>query len=334
MRNHKKQVFSGNFLILLLLATLASIAASAQQSATPGKDKTQSSSPAAGTAASPAAPASSSKVVLKIGDAQITQSELESLAPVRSSHGVHGLSADVKRRMAEAFVRVIALSQQAVSDHLDASPEIRSKLEMLRAKTLGQAELEKMQSQIQIPPDEIHKYYADHPLEFDTVQVRQFLVRKGNGTGDAGSSGLSAEEAKATAETIRKRLAAGDSPDTIAEDFSSPNVLLIDRRPRSLRRDQFIPALQKAIFEAKEGTIPEAVDTDDAVIVVDLLKHQRIEEKEAGAEIEKKLRQLKLEAQIDDLKKKVSVWMDDSYFKDAAGSAPVSTARPPASDPK
>lgn len=323
-------------LAIALLACLVGLAAGAQQPGTPPKspEKTQSSSPSAGGEGNPSTPASSPKVVLKVGGTQITQSELESVVPMRASGAGLMLAPVGRRKVADGLMRIIALSQQAVNDHLDASPELRFKLEMQRMQTLAQAELDKMRSQIQVTADDIHKYYADHPLEFDTVQVREFLVRKRSTAEDAGSSGLSAEEAKATAESIREKLAAGDSPDNIAEDFSGPDVLLIDPKPRTFRRDQMIPALEKATFEAKEGTVPEVVDTPDAIIVVDLLKHQHVEEKEAATEIEKKLRQLKLDAQIDDVKKKIKVWMDDSYFKDAPGSAPVSTAHPPASDPK
>lgn len=336
MRNNQRQVSWKNFWIILL-AILVGLVVSAQQPGTPTKspEKTQSSLPAAGAAGNPSAPASSPKVVLKIGGTKITQSELESVVPMRASGSGLKLSPQGRRKVADGLVKMMALSQQAVNDHLDASPELRFKLELQRMETLERAELEKMRSQIQITPDDIHKYYADHPSEFDTVTLREFLVRKRTTGGDASSSGgLGAEEAKAKAESIRKQLAAGDSADNIADDFSGPDVLLIDRKPRSFRRDQMTPELGKAVFEAKEGTVPEAVDTPDAVIVVDLLKHQAVEEKEAAPEIEKKLRQLKLDAQIDDLKKKVEVWMDDSYFKDAPGSAPVSTARPPGSDPK
>ena len=93
------------------------------------------------------------------------------------------------------------------------------------------------------------------------------------------------------------------------------DVLLIDHKPRTFRNDELIPALQKAIFEAKDGTVPAAVDTPEAEIVMVVLQRQHVEEKEAAPQIEKELRQRKLDAQIDDLKKKAGVWMDDDYFK-------------------
>lgn len=307
-----------------LLACLVGLAAGAQQPARPGAEA----------ASNPSSPALSPGVVLKVGETQITKSDIESLVPMQPSGGRHGLSADARGRMAEQIVRMIVLSEQAANDHLDASPDLRFKLEMQRIRTLAQAELDKVRSEIQVTSDEIHQYYADHPVEFDTVQVREFLVRKRPSDEDAASSGLSAEQAQARAESIRKELASGDSADKIAEGFSGPDVLLIDRKPRTLRRDEMIPALQKAVFEAKDAAVPEAVDTPDAVIVVDVLSRQHNEEKQAAHEIETKIRQLKLDAHIEDMKKKVAVWMDDSYFKDDAGSRPVSTTQQPASDAK
>ena len=313
-------------LAVSLLACLVSLVAGAQQTGTPGREA----------AGNPSPPALSPGVVLKVGDTQITKSDIESLVPMRPSGAGHGLSADARGRMAEQIVRMIVLSAQAENDHLDQSPDLRFKLEIQRIRTLAQAELDKVRSQIQVTPDETRQYYADHPLEFDTVQVREFLVRKRPSGGDASSSGLSAEEAEAAAESIRKQLASGDSADKIAEGFSGPDVLLIDRHPRTLRRDEMIPALQKAVFEAKDKdeAVPEAVDTPDAVIVVAVLSRQHNDEKKAAPGIETKLRQLKLDAQIEEMKKKAGVWMDDSYFRDNAAGGPGSTAQQPASDRK
>jgi hypothetical protein len=325
MKNRNQQIRAMQ-LAIPLLACLVVVTAGAQQSGTfpKGPERTSSTLPGEGAAGNPSALASSPKVVLKIGDTQITESEIESVVPMRPSSSRHTLSGDARRRIADQFVRMILLSQQAADDQLDATPELRFKLEMLRIKMLAQAELDKMQSQIQITSDDIDKYYYDHLSEFDTVQVREFIVRKRLTAAPMGSSGLSAEEAKATAESIRERLVSNDSPDKIAENFSGPDVLLIDSKPRTLRRAQLTPDLAKAVFESKDGTGPGVVDTPDAVLIIDVLKREHVEEKEAAAEIEKKLRQLKLDAQINDMKRKVQVWMDDSYFKVVPGGAPVS----------
>src|SRR5215475_395234 len=88
-----------------LLACLASLAASAQQPgpAPEGAEKTSYSLPGAAAAGNPSPPAPSPRVVLKVGDTEITPSDIESMAPMRAVGG-HGLSADARRRMAELFV--------------------------------------------------------------------------------------------------------------------------------------------------------------------------------------------------------------------------------------
>ena len=332
MKNKGKQ-FGAKCLRATLLASLLAFAARAQQSGTPAKPGGNGSSPLpSGAAGNPTAVASSDEVVLKVGDTRVTRSELESAVPVRPSGGGQKLSAEGRRQLAEMYVKVILLSQQAVSDHLDTSPELRVRLEMQRDRMLAQAEYDKMRGQIQVSPGEVAQYYTDHSLEFDVVQVREFLIRKRHAE-EAESPGLNAEDAKAKAESIRKALASGDSPEKVAEDFAGPGVVLIDPKPRTFRRNEMVPALEKAAFEAKDGAVPEAVDTPDAVLVVDVLRRGHLEPKEAATEIEKKIRQLKEDAQIDDLKKKAGVWMDDDYFKNDAVATPALTAQPPASDP-
>src|SRR5579863_8493388 len=156
MKSKGKQV-RAKCLAVILLAGLLAFAAHAQQSGTPPKPAGNGSSPspAAGTAGNPAPVASSDEVVLKVGVTQVTRSELESIVPARPSGAGPKLSSEGRRHVAETFVRMMLLSQQAVNDHLDASPELRFKLEMQRARMLAQAELDKMRSQIQVSPDEV-----------------------------------------------------------------------------------------------------------------------------------------------------------------------------------
>lgn len=335
MENRKKRVHA---LAAGLMASLLTVAAGAQQSGTAAKPAATGSSPSpvAGTTGNGAAAASpGDAVVMKVGASQLTQSEIESLFSLRASAGRQKLNAEARRHLAESYVRIFVLSQQAMNDHLDTSPALRFRIEMQRATMLAQAEYDKMRNQIQVSPEEVAQYYNDHPLEFDTIQVREFLVRKRQpGTEDAGSSGLSAEDAKARAESIRKELASGSSPDEVSQDFSGTDVLLIDPKPRTLHRNEMIPALEKAAFQARDGEVPEAVDTPEAVIVLDVLKRAHIEQKDAAAEIEKKLRAHKLEAQIEDLKKKASIWIDDAYLKNDAMAAPALAAHPPVAETK
>ena len=301
------------------------------QSAPPSKPAGSGSSSVSNTQA----PATSDPVVLKIGKTQITRSEMEALfaeLPAPSTKGE--LSPEGRAHLAELYVRIVLLSQQAANDHLDSSPAMRHRLEMQRARLLAQAEYDKMRGAAEVGPQEIAQYYADHHLEYDTVQVREFLVRKRVKDSENADSGLSAEEAGAKAESIRKALAGGDSPEKVSEDLGSSDVLLIDAKPRTLKRNEMVPALEQASFAAKDGGVAGPVDTPDALLVVLVLKHGHIEESEAATEIGQRLRTQKLEAELKELEKKAGVWMSDGYFKKDQGSTPASASQPPAPSPK
>ena len=142
---------------------------------------------------------------------------------------------------------------------------------------------------------------------------------------------MTGEEAKTQAEAIRKALLAGTDMDKVAEDFATPTnaVMLIDRKPRTFRRAQMQPVLAKATFELKDGGASEPVDTPQAFIVVKVFGHQHPELKEVTTEIETKLRQQKLDAEMARLKEKAGIWMDEEYFKSKPVTTPGSAAPPP-----
>jgi PPIC-type PPIASE domain len=319
-----------------LAIILVACGAAAQQSGTPPKPAEGRGAPStsASTAATPPGAESSQKVVLKVGATQVTQSEIDSLVSRLGSRAKVTVATQGRRPVGEEYVKMLVLSHRALDEHLDSTPTLHSQLELQRDQTLAEAEYQKMASEVKISPDDVSEYFTAHHAEFETVQVREFLIRKRPQGADP-KVGFTAEDAKAQAESIRTALLAGTDPDKVAETFADPpRIILVDQKPRTLRRAEMVPALEKATFELKDGGVSEPVDTPQALLVVKLLKHQRPELKEVATEVENKLRQQKLDAQIDDLKKKAGVWMDDDYFKNDPVATPRAlTAQPQTSDP-
>jgi len=326
----KSKNVCGTCVAIILLAC----GAGAQQSGTPPKPAEAGSSPPAstGTAATPPAAASSQKVVLKVGATQVTQSEIDALVSRLGTRAKVIVATQGRRPLGEEYVKMLLLSRRALDEHLDSSPALRLQLELERAETLAEAEYEKMASEAKASPEEVSQYFTAHESEFEAVQVREFLIRKRPQGAQDAKLGLTVEDAKAKAESIRKALLAGTEPDKVAESFAAPpNIMLIDRKPRTLRRREMVPALEKATFDLKDGGVSEPVDTPQALLVVKVLKHQHPELKEVATEIENTLRQQKLNAEMDRLREKAGVWMDEDYFKGKPVAASGSTAQPPAS---
>jgi parvulin-like peptidyl-prolyl isomerase len=91
-------------------------------------------------------------------------------------------------------------------------------------------------------------------------------------------------------------------------------------------------ALEKATFDVPDGGVSEIVDTAQALIVVKVLAHHRPEVTEVTAEIKNKLQQQKLDAEIDTMKRKAGVWMDEDYFKQPVATS--SAGQPASSEPR
>jgi hypothetical protein len=319
-------------LAIILLAS----ATGAQQPPTPPKPAQGGTPPAAGagTAATKAA-ASSQKVVLKVGPTQVTESEIDSLVSKLGRRASAIVAAEGLRPVGEEYVKMLLLSRRAIDEHLDSSPALRSQLEYQRAQTLAEAEYQKMASEVKVSQQEVSDYFTAHPSEFETVRVREFLIKKRPEGSQDPVQGFPAEEAKTKAEAIRKALLDGTDIDKVADDFAVPTnaITLIDRKPRTLRRAEMQPALAKATFDVKDAGVSELVETPQAFIVVKVFGHQHPELKEVATEIETKLRQQKLDAEIDRLREKAGVWMDEDYFKAKPLAAPPSAAQPRASVP-
>jgi len=300
--------------------------ASGQQTATPLK-ATEAGSASAPGAQTPTA-ASAQKVVLKVGSAQVTQFEIDDAVSHLGMKEKAIVSTQGLQLVGEEYTKMLLLSQRASEERLDLRPDIRSQLELQRVKTLAQAEYEKMASEVQITQEEMSQYFTAHRSEFETVQVQEFLIRKRPQAADP-KQGLTLEEARSTAESIRKALLSGKDVEEVAKTFAtSISVMLVDQRPRTFRRADMKPALEKATFDVPDGGVSDIVDTPQALIVVKVLAHHRPELKEVTAEIKNKLQQQRLDAEIDTMKKKAGVWMDEDYFRQPVAT---SSAGPPAS---
>ncbi len=307
--------------------------AGAQQSAPPAKRAAASKS-SADAKTGTTAPASPQKVVLKVGSARITQSDIETVISHLGTRAKVIVATQGLRPVGDEYVKTLVLSQRALEEHLESSPSLRFQLELQREQTLAQAEYEKLAGEVRVSPEEVSQYFAAHQPEFETVQVREFLIRKRPAGSNDPKQGLPIKVAWAKAEAIRKALLTGKDIEKVAADFSDPpDVFLADWRMRNLRRTEMKPALSKATFDLKNGGVTEPVDMVQTFIVAKVFGHHDPELKEVSPEIESRLKQQKLDAEVDNLKKQAGVWMDATYFSEHPAGTPSSANQQPMAAP-
>ncbi len=257
---------------------------------------------------------------MKIGDTQFTQKQFEEMyGDFLKDQG--GAPVPKKKTTAENFAGGVMLAKEAEAQGLNKKPEIQRELEMNRIQILSTAEYNVLQEKAKPTMQEISAYYDSHLDDFDEVTIRRVFIYKQND--HTNGHGLPAAEAQVRADQIRKVLASGGDAKALIKDTKDA----LDVDPLTFRRDD-LPALMKNAFAMKVGEWSQVADTPDALILFEVVNKGRLNLRTATPEIERKVQAQKLREEMDALKKKTGVWLDDEYF-----AGPVSAAKSPVPSP-
>jgi len=282
-------------------------------------------SPAAKSASKPASQGAAAatestpqKVVLKVGDTKVTQSDVDYLIGSLNPQVRQTVAARGRKPVGDEYAMMLLLSQKAHDEHLDAEPDVQQKIALEKLQILAQEEYQKLAEGIQISPDEISTYFTAHKSDFpEEAQIREFVVRKKAADAKADDPGLSATEAKTRLAEIQKAVETGTDVDAVAKKFDVPNTVMVNPKPVTVRKGEMIPALDKVAFDLQPKQFSAPVETAQAVVLFQLLSRHQPDLKTVTPQIEENLRQQKLHTTLDDLKAKANIWMDPNYFKEA-----------------
>ena len=279
---------------------------------------------AASSGASPAPQSDPQKVVLKVGGLQITEEQFERyIADLEAQQGPADLS---RKQLGDNYASILMLSQLAVDNHLDTSPMVIRQLAIDRNQILSNAEFARLKAEAKPSSQEISDYYDAHLDDYDVVELRRvFIWKKGPGH----DKGLTPEDARALAAGIRKAYETGSDPNALVKD---PESTVIDPAPLRFQREELPAAMEKAAFSMqKKGDWVELADYPDALVLLQLVSRSRMTLSEVSPQIEKKLQNQKLRGELEALKKKTGIWMDEQYFASHAPKSAPNQGEPEAS---
>jgi parvulin-like peptidyl-prolyl isomerase len=307
--------------LLLFLSVLATASWAQDARGESPENKTQSSSASAPSAQK--AESSSNRVILKVGAKPVTEAEFETsvgdIEPKGGDPDKGGPGKD-RRELGDDYASVLMLSQLAVTNHLDSSPDIRQKLAVARMQILSDAMFSRLLDQTKPTSDELNLYYQSHLSDFDRAQVRRLFIWK-VGNGSKNTRGLAPDDANARAAAILQASASGGDAVKLAEMFKESDQGIFDAQPLTFVRGQLPPSMDKVAFSIKPGTWAEAENTSDHIILIYLAGRERPPLSDVKSLVEKAVHGNKMQAKINELKKKTGIWMDEKYF--GGGSAVV-----------
>jgi hypothetical protein len=284
-------------------------------------------------AATPAKTIPPDKVVMKVGDKQVTAADLDYVLSGPNPRAQRPMMSQRRRSFGEQYSLMLLLSQQALRDHLDSSPAFQRQMELARLQWLARMEMQDIQHKVQVTPEEVSQYYSAHESEFDEVKLRQAVIRKKTEGAKEGMPGLPPEEARTTAEAVRKALVAGKDAKQVSQELKVTDAVHVDAEPRTFRRGQLPAAWDRAVFQLKDGEVTEPLDTPQAIVLFQLGGQRHPELKEVSQQIENRLRQQKVQASIDELKKEIPIWMDQEYFTPAPPPVPATAPKTRSTNP-
>ncbi len=274
-----------------------------------------SSASANGTNASAKADAiSPDQVILKVGEKQITREQFEQyVADLESTQGPATLS---RQKLGDNYASLMMLSQQATAHDLESSPLVMRQLAIDRMQILSNAEFARLKAEAKPSEEQISAYYNAHLADYDVVEIRRAFIWKKSAQNP---KGVGPEEAQALAKAIRAAVDSGSDPQKVLKD---PDSAAIDPAPLKFQHGEMPEAMQKVAFAMnKPGEWVELGNREDALVLMKLVSRGRRSLDEVSEQIEKKLQNQNLREELDSLKKKSGIWMDEQYF---ASHVPIS----------
>lgn len=263
-----------------------------------------------------AATGADQRVVLKVGDQQITQAAFEQL--MRDLAEQQGAVDITAKTFAENYSSLLMLSQQAKAHQLENTPEVQRQLAIDRNQILSNAEFARLKQAATPSPEQVKAYFDAHLEDYDVVELRRIFVWVK--TGDSKDAhGMPPQQAQKLADDIRH---AYDTGGDVSKLVLNPNDAAVDAEPLHFQRGELPAPMETVAFSLKQGEWGKVENTPGALIYLQAVKCGRRELKDVAPAIEKILRGEKLQAVLNQLKQQTRIWMDEAYF----GSGPKSAS--------
>src|SRR6202790_1080214 len=125
-------------------------------------------------------------------------------------------------------------------------------------------------SQINVPKDEIQKYYDEHKQEF--MRPEQVVLRSIE-VNTTGKDATEVADLKKKAETARKRIQDGEDFGEIAKRYSDGATAKQGGYLGQYKRGELSKELEDTVFKMKRNDLTEVMETKQGFLIIQVLEH-------------------------------------------------------------
>lgn len=215
-------------------------------------------------------------VVLRAGDFTLTAAQFNEIVDGLDPSMQQYVRTTGRRDFAQKIVELHFLAVEGEKRGFDKDPAIRFQIDFQTDKMMAKSMFKRLQETAQVPDSEVQSYYDAHKSEYEVLTGRHILIRvKGSPlAARPGSPELSDEEAKAKAESIRKRLVAGEDfaklAKTESDDVSSGTK---GGELGDIPRGKMVAQFEQSAFALKPGDISEPVRSQYGYHIIQVHTH-------------------------------------------------------------
>jgi peptidyl-prolyl cis-trans isomerase C len=252
---------------------------------------------------------SEEKILARVGDRTITQSDLDELIKrYESIRKGNPYSIDQKKELINMLIRNSLISMEAEREKIDQKPEVQSKLKMYKNELLTAEYIsQKIEPLVTVKNEEIEEILKQNPnlIPKERLTVKEILVKT-----------------EKEAEEIYQELKNGADFSKIATEKSISRTKTKEGLIGTISRGQLPPPLETVVFNLKEGEFSKPVKTDEGFQIFYLVSRKEMDPEQIKileGKLREKVIQLQknkkveamMEKKTEELKKQIKV---ETYF--------------------
>jgi hypothetical protein len=269
-------------------------------------------------------------VVPKGCTSSLTRQQFEELTGALQPADKGPVPADVRRRFATQYAKLLTLSDAARELGLENDPKVQQIFIFARNQILAEALNQHFVSEYSHPTDQqIQAYYDQNKKKYLEATLQRIIIPMQQVTADKPKPDQDAQ--KALAEKLRTRWVAGEDPTKLEKEAmdssevktTPPDVNVGARRPGS------VPEAHEAVFDMKAGDISPVYSDPAAFYIYKVVSVRQVPLSDVKTTISQALQRQMYTDKIAEIQNTVTPVLNDAYFgPDVPPTMPQSIIRP------